>query len=359
MDFVSLFDYEKSAAEVLSRMAFDYFASGAFDEVTLAENRRAYQRIWLKYHVMVDVSRRDLSTTVLGQKLSMPILVAPMAFQRLAHDSGEIATVKAAGAAGTVMILSTLSTCSVEEVAAAASGPVWFQLYVFKDRAVTKALVERVEAAGCQALVLTVDTPMLSCRERDVRNQFHLPQGLSAKNLALSGLQNLPEETDESALYKYFAQLTDSSLSWKDVAWLKSITKLPVLVKGVVRADDAVKAVECGVSGIIVSNHGGRQLDSAPATIDVLKEVVDAVEKRVEVLVDGGIRRGTDIVKAIALGARAVLLGRPVLWGLAVGGEQSARDVLEILRRELDLAMALCGCPTLGDIKLDLILTKS
>ncbi len=359
MDLISLHDYEKAAGEVLPRMAFDYFASGAFDEITLSENLAAYRRIKLRYRVLVDVSRRNLSTTVLGQSLSMPVLVAPMAFQRLAHDSGELATVKAAGAAGTVMILSTLSTCSVEEVTAVASGPVWFQLYVFKDRAVTRALVERAEAAGCQALVLTVDTPMLSCRERDVRNQFHLPLGLSAKNLTKAGLQDLPEETDESALYKYFAQLTDPSLSWKDVAWLKSITKLPVLVKGVIRADDAVRAVESGVAGIIVSNHGGRQLDSAPATIDVLKEVVEAVEQRVEVLVDGGIRRGTDVLKAIALGARAVLLGRPVLWGLAVGGEQSARDVLEIIRHELDLAMALCGCPSLADIKPDLILTKS
>ncbi len=355
MELINVWDYESRARELLPKMAYDYFASGALDEVTLRDNRAAYDAIKLKYHVMVDVSTRDLSTRVLGQSVSMPILVAPMAFQRLANDDGEVGMARAAGAADTIMILSTLSTCSVEEVAAVATGPLWFQLYVYRDRAVTESLVKRAEAAGCQAIVLTVDAPLLSRREPDVRNKFHLPPGLSAKNLVSSGFDGLPAEMDESALFKYFVNLHDASVTWKDVEWLRAITSLPVLVKGIVRGDDAQRAYDCGVSGIVVSNHGGRQLDTAPATISVLSEICEAVGKKTEVLVDGGIRRGTDIVKAIALGAKAVLVGRPALWGLAVAGEQGAADVLEILRYELDLAMALCGCPSLAEIKPELI----
>jgi 4-hydroxymandelate oxidase len=356
MEAVNLFELEAAAREKLSRESFDYYASGAQDEVTLRENRAAYDRISLAYRVLVDVSRRDMTTTVLGQPVAMPVLVAPTAFQRLAHPEGELATVRAAGAAGTVMILSTLSNTPLEEVVAAASGPVWFQLYVYRDRTTTEGLVRRAELAGCQAIVLTADAPVIGRRERDVRNRFHLPPGLAAANLLPVGYGDLPPSATDSGLAAYVSALIDPSLSWRDIAWLRSITRLPLVIKGIVRPDDALRAAEAGAAGVIVSNHGGRQLDTAPATIEVLPEIAEALRgSPVEVFVDGGVRRGTDIVKALALGARAVLVGRPVLWGLAAGGEAGAAAALGLLRNELDLAMALAGAPTVADITRDLV----
>ena len=242
--------------------------------------------------------------------------------------------------------MSTLSNTRMEDVAKVSSGPRWFQLYVYKDRGVTRSLVQRAEAAGFTALELTVDAPVLGQREADLRNHFHLPHGLTAANLNAPEFGQVPDLAGHSGLADYFARLQDDNLTWRDVEWLRSITKLPVLVKGVGRGDDAQNAVQSGASGIVVSNHGGRQLDTARPTIRALPEVVEAVAGRVEVLVDGGIRRGTDVLKAIALGARAVQVGRPVLWGLAVEGEAGVRHVLELLRSEFDLAMALCGCRT-------------
>lgn len=358
MEPVNLFELEAIARERLTREAYDYYAGGAQDEVTLRENRAAYDRLSLAYRVLVDVSRRDLATTVLGQPVAMPVLVAPTAFHRLADPEGEVATARAAGAAGTVMILSTLSTSTVESVVAAASGPVWFQLYVYRDRKATEGLVRRAEAAGCRALVLTVDAPLLGRRERDVRNRFGLPPGLAVANLLPEGYGEMPPAAADSGLAAYVASFLDPSLTWRDVAWLRSITTLPLLVKGIVRPDDALRAAEAGAAGVVVSNHGARQLDTSPATIDVLPEIADALAAhghRVEVLMDGGIRRGTDIVKALALGARAVLVGRPVLWGLAAGGEAGAANVLRLLRDELDLAMALAGAPTVADVTRDLV----
>lgn len=355
---INIFDFEAIAREALTQQAYDYYASGAQDEVTLRENRAAYDRVSLAYRVLVDVSRRDLTATVLGQAVSMPILIAPTAFHRLATDEGELATVRAAGAAGTVMVLSTLSTTSIEEVVAAASGPVWFQLYVYKDRKATEGLVRRAEAAGCRALVLTVDAPLIGKRERDIRNRFRLPSGLAVANLLPEGYGELAPAPLDSGLAAYVASFLDPSLTWKDVAWLQSITRLPVVVKGIIRPDDALRAADAGAAGIVVSNHGGRQLDTAPATLDVLPEIVDALAARshgIEVLMDGGARRGSDVVKALALGARAVLVGRPVLWGLAAGGESGAAAVLRMLRDELDLTMALAGAPTIADITRDLV----
>lgn len=358
MEPVNLFELEALARERLSREAYDYYASGAQDEVTLRENRAAYERLTLAYRVLVDVSCRDLSATVLGQPVAMPILVAPTAFHRLAVPEGEIATARAAGAAGTVMILSTLSNTRVEEVVAAASGPVWFQLYVYRDRQATEGLVRRAEAAGCRALVLTVDAPLLGRRERDVRNRFRLPPGLAVANMLPEGYGEVPLAAGDSGLAAYVANLLNPALSWKDVAWLRSITHLPVLVKGIVRPDDALRAADAGAAGLVVSNHGGRQLDTSPATIEVLPEIADALAAhghKIEVLVDGGVRRGTDVLKALALGARAVLVGRPILWGLAANGEAGAAWALRHLRTELDLAMALAGAPTLADITRDLV----
>ena len=353
---VSLLDFEEIAREVMPREFYDYYAGGAQDEVTLRGNRSAYDRLSLAYRVLVDVSRRELATTVLGQPVSMPVLVAPTAFHRLATAEGELATARAAGAAGTVMILSTLSTTRVEDVVAAASGPVWFQLYMYRDRGATEALVRRIEAAGCGALVLTADASLIGRRERDIRNRFALPPGLSVANLLAEGYGNLPPAPADSGLAAYVATFLDQSLSWKDLAWLRSITELPLLIKGIVRTDDALRAAEVGAAGIVVSNHGGRQLDTAPATIDVLPEIADALQgSGLEVLMDGGVRRGTDVLKALALGARAVLVGRPILWGLAAAGEAGAARVLQLLRDELDLAMALAGAPTIPEITRDLV----
>jgi 4-hydroxymandelate oxidase len=350
---VTIRDYEKGARRALSPMAWDYFRSGADTERTLRENMRAYRRWELHYRVLVDVSKRDLGVTLLGTRIDMPVLVAPTAYHKLACSEGEASTARAAAEVGTIYTLSTLSNVSIEDVAAASSGPKWFQLYVHKDRAITASLVERAEAAGYLAIVLTVDVPVLGRRLRDVRNSFGLPDGLVMANflesMASSGV------TSGSALAKFFASRHDASLSWSDLEWLRGLTRLPILLKGIVRADDAARALSAGASGIIVSNHGGRQLDGAPATLDVLPRVVEAVAGRVPVLVDGGVRWGTDVLKALALGANAVMVGRPVLWGLAVNGKDGARRVLEILREELSASMALAGCPTIASIDKDLL----
>lgn len=364
MQPINLFEYEQLAQQHLTPMARDYYASGAWDEVTLHDNRAAFERWQLRPRMLVDVSQRDLSVQVLGERLPFPILIAPMAFQCLAHPEGELAVARAAADMATVMVLSTMSTQSLEAVAEVRqslpqSVPQWFQLYVHRDRALTRALVERAEAAGFSALCLTVDVPVLGQRERDRRNQFVLPPDLQLANFAtLTGL-NIPQVEGESGLFAYCSQQFDPGLTWHDLDWLQSLTPLPIVVKGILRGDDALRAVEHGAQGIVVSNHGGRQLDSAIATLTALPEVVAAVGDRAEVFVDGGIRRGTDILKALALGARAVLLGRPILWGLAVNGEAGVRHVLELLRDELDLALALSGCATLQDIDRSLVVSRS
>jgi 4-hydroxymandelate oxidase len=348
-------ELEQLARERLSSMAYDYYASGARDEHTLRENVAAWSRWPLHYRVLADVAARDTSTTVLGARVSMPVLVAPTAFHKLACPEGEIATACAAARARTVMVLSSLSNTAVEEVCAAAKGSVWFQLYVYKDRGATAALVARAEAAGAKSIVVTVDAPLLGRRERDVRNRFHLPPGLLVENMTAAGHGEVGHSEGESGLAAYVAEKLDPSLGWKDIAWLRALTKLPVLVKGLVRPDDALRALDAGVHGVVVSNHGGRQLDGAPSTASVLGPIADAVQGRLEVLVDGGVRRGTDVLRALCLGARAVLVGRPILWGLAVAGEEGALGVLETLRGELDHAMALAGCARVADATRDLV----
>jgi 4-hydroxymandelate oxidase len=330
----------------------DYYAGGARDEHTLRENRAAWSRHALRHRVLVDVSRRTTATTVLGQPVSMPVLVAPTAFHKLAHPDGELATARAAARVGTAMVLSTLSTTDVEDVAGQGA-PTWFQLYVYKDRALTRAVVARAEAAGCRALVLTADASILGTRERDVRNRFHLPDGIQIRNATPPGYASIAAG-DGSGLARWVSEALDPAVTWKDVEWLRGITRLPILLKGGVRGDDAARAVDHGAAGLVVSNHGGRQLDGSPATADVLAEVVDAA-RGLEVLVDGGVRRGTDVLKALALGAKAVLIGRPVLWGLAIDGEAGVARVLEMLRAELDEAMALAGCPTVAEATRDLV----
>jgi len=352
MDPVNLVEFEQAARERLAREAYDYYAGGANDEITLRRNRDAWSEIALHYPVLRDVSLRDTSTTILGEKISFPVMVAPTAFHRMACAEGECAAARAAGRAGTVMVISTLSTTTI---AAAATGPLWFQLYVYKDRGATTALIRRAESAGCRALVLTVDAQVWGRREADVRNNFKLPDGLTVANLADYAKEMFPAGIPGSGLAAYVSQMLDPTLNWKDLAWLRGQTKLPILLKGIVRADDAKLAVEHGAAGVIVSNHGGRQLDTAPATIEALPRVVDAVGGKIPVLIDGGVRRGTDVVKALALGAQAALIGRPVLWGLAANGEEGAYRVLELLKAEFDLAMALCGARTIREIDKSLV----
>ena len=354
-EWVNLLELEALAQQHLPRMVFDYYAGGAEDEVTLRENRAAFERIGLRPRMLVDVSVIDTSTTVLGQRVAAPILVAPTAMHRLGHPEGELATVRGAGAAETLMAVSTLATASLEDIAAAASGPLWFQLYAYKDREITRALVQRAKAAGYKALCLTVDTTHTGRRERDVRNQFALPPEVALGNFSGADMQMMPQQESGSALTTYVMKLLDVVLTWDDVAWLQSFAEMPILLKGILTAEDTRLAVEHGVEGIIVSNHGGRQLDGALASIRALPEVVEAADGRAEVYLDGGVRRGTDVLKALALGARAVLLGRPILWGLVLDGAAGVEQVLRMLRHELEEAMLLAGKPTIASIDHNLL----
>jgi 4-hydroxymandelate oxidase len=359
MPNINLLDYEISAKELLSPMNWDYYSSGSGAEVTLQDNVDSFQRIKLRPKMLVDVSHRNLQTTILGQPIEFPVLISPSAFQCLAHPDGELATAKAANQVGTLMMLSTLSTKSLEEVAAVRQGlnphiGQIFQLYIHRDRGLTRSLVERAETAGFCAICLTVDTPLLGKRERDSRNQFTLPPELELANFRGLDLAVDGANQAESGLFAYFQQQVSPAITWADLDWLASISTLPIIVKGILRGDDAVRAIDRGARAIVVSNHGGRQLDGAISTIDALPEVVSAVDGRCEVLLDGGIRRGVDILKALALGANAVLIGRPILWGLSVAGSEGVAHILKILRDELDLAMALSGCTSLADIDRDL-----
>jgi isopentenyl diphosphate isomerase/L-lactate dehydrogenase-like FMN-dependent dehydrogenase len=321
---VNVWDYERLAAERLDANAHAYFAGGAGDEITLRENVAAFQRRRLRPRVLVDVSAVNTATTVLGTDVSMPVLIAPLAFQRMAHPDGELATARAAAAAGTIMCLSTAATRSPSEILAGCeAGARWFQVYVFANRGLTERLIAEAIECSFEALVLTVDTPFLGRRERDLRVDFRLPEELEQYAERLRGF--------------------DPALSWRDLEWLSGYG-LPLVVKGILTAEDASLACEHGAAAVVVSNHGARQLDGVPASIDVLEEVVEAVDGRAEVLLDGGVRRGTDVLKAVALGARAVLIGRAMLWGLAANGEEGVRHVLELLRAELELGLALLGC---------------
>jgi 4-hydroxymandelate oxidase len=346
---VNLNEYEALARDRLPPMVYDFFAGGANDEGTLAENGRAWRRLRLRPRVLVGVGDIDPATTVLGRTLTMPVITAPCSFNALAHPEGECAVARAASAAGIVQIVSMAATKSIEEIAAAAPGARWLQLNCFRDREITRDLVRRAEAANCSALCLTVDQPLQGRRERDLRNRFQLPAGVTMKNLAPYGAERL-SSGDGMALARYVKDLFDPGFTWEVLSWLRSITPLPVLVKGVLTAPDARLALEHGAAGIIVSNHGGRQLDGLLSTCEALPAVVEAVGGRAEVLVDAGIRRGTDVLAALALGARAVIVGRPYLWGLAVGGEAGVSGVLEMLRQEIILAMGLLGRPTIAGI---------
>jgi 4-hydroxymandelate oxidase len=339
---ICLSDFELLARDHISHMAYEYISGGAGDEHTLRWNSEAFNHIRLRPRVLCDVSRLDTRITLFGRELPFPILLAPTGYHRLVHPEGELATAQGAGAAHALMVVSTMANTSVEEIAAAASGPLWFQLYVQPDRGFTRNLVQRAEAAKCEALVVTVDTPVLGLRHRETRSKFALPAGIERPNLkglpaAITTSDHRPREGE------IYCAVIDPTLSWKEIDWLLSFARVPVLLKGVMTGEDAELAVKAGVSGLIVSNHGGRNLDTLPATVDALPEVVAQVAGRVPVLMDGGVRRGTDVLKALALGAAAVLIGRPYLYGLGLGGAEGVSRVVNLLRCEFEMAMALTG----------------
>jgi 4-hydroxymandelate oxidase len=332
----SLYDYEAAAKQKLSIPGWEYFNGGSGDEITLRRNRTALDALQLKPRVLVDVTQIDTSRTLLGNHLEHPILLAPTSSHLLAHPDAEVATARGAAAAKTILIASTTSNRSIEEICAAASGPVWFQLYVEDDRKPVQALIERAEAAGAKALVITVDNPLAYARNREARVASRAPT-LSFPNI---GIQSGPGGRG----------LSRRHFNWTDLVWIQSIAKTSVILKGILNPDDADEATRRGVAAIVVSNHGGRVLDTEPATIEVLPAVVDRVAGRIPVLFDGGIRRGTDVLKGLGYGAAAVLIGRPYIYGLAVAGADGIRDVVQILRTELEGAMAMTGRTRLDEI---------
>ncbi|MFY1053024.1 alpha-hydroxy acid oxidase [Ectopseudomonas khazarica] len=348
-DIAAVGDYQAYARERMSEQAWAYLAGGAADELTLQDNRQAFDRLRLRSRVLQDLRGGNTRLRLFGQDYEHPIFVAPVAYQKLAHADGELACVLGASALRAGMVVSTQASIELETIAAQSQTPLWFQLYIQPDRDFTAALVRRAEAAGYRALVLTVDAPVSGIRNREQRAGFALPAGIEAVNLR--GMRPLAVSADPSASSLLLGgPLLNAAPTWADLAWLRAQTRLPILLKGILSAADAEQALAAGVDGLIVSNHGGRTLDGLPATIEALPEVAAAVQGRVPVLLDGGIRRGTDILKALALGADAVLVGRPCIFALAAAGAVGVAHVLQLLRAELEVAMALTGCADLASI---------
>jgi isopentenyl diphosphate isomerase/L-lactate dehydrogenase-like FMN-dependent dehydrogenase len=364
-------DLRRLARRRLPRAIFDFVEGGAGDERTVAQNCAAFERLLFQPRVLVDVSKREQATVVLGERVATPVLVSPTGMAGLCWPKGEVAAARAAQDVGTIYTLSTHSSCTIEEVAAGAPGPLWFQLYVWQNRDLTRSFVERARAAGYRALVLTVDVPVISRRERDLRNGFTVPPRITVRNaldtlrrvgwmrrvllgprLTLANLVGMPgaPRVDIVTLAGVANRQVDPSIAWADLAWFRSLWSGPLLLKGVLTVADARKAAEHGVDGVVVSNHGGRQLDGTPASVEALPAIADAVGGRMEVLLDGGVRRGADVVRALALGARAVMVGRPYLYGLGAGGSAGVRRALDILQNEVDHTLALTGVPRVGDL---------
>ncbi|MET1755956.1 alpha-hydroxy acid oxidase [Novosphingobium sp. RD2P27] len=350
----ALSDYEMLARERMTEEVWAYFAGGAGDEWTLRENVAAFSRLPLQSRALRDLSSGHTRTTLFGSELAAPILLAPVAFQRLAHPDGELATVLAAGALETGLVVSTQASVTLEEIAQCATAPLWFQLYVQPDRAFTAQLVKRAEQAGYRAIVVTVDAPVNGVRNREQRAGFALPPGVEAINL--KGMQGLPPPQPGALLFG--TPLADSAAVWRDLEWLRDQTRLPIVLKGIVDPEDARRAVVAGIDGIIVSNHGGRALDGVPAAIDLLPAVCQTVGDSIPVLMDGGVRRGIDVLRALALGAKAVLLGRPYVFALATAGALGVAHALRILRAEFELAMALTGCTEVSAIDSSVLATR-
>jgi 4-hydroxymandelate oxidase len=352
--------FEPLARRRLSKMAYDYVRSGGGDEISMRENRAGFERLQLDPSVLVDVSELDTRVNIFGSVLESPILLAPVAYHRLYHAEGEIGTARGANAAGAGMVISTFTTTAIDEIARNTQQPIWFQLYVQRDREFTKDMVQRAVASGCKAVCLTVDTPVLGNRYGQL--SFGLPKGMECLHLRGLELKSVVfrqgppgqkgneiqgHKTQRGGIYDV---LFDPSFNWRDLEWLRSVAGVPVLLKGVLSAEDGRRAVERGADGVIVSNHGGRNLDTVPATIDALPRVVDAVAGRIPVMLDSGIRRGTDVLMALALGAKAVFIGRPYVYGLAAGGARGVERVISILRDELERAMALTGRRSIAEI---------
>jgi 4-hydroxymandelate oxidase len=339
--------FEPLARRRLSKMAYDYVRSGGGDEISMRENRAGFERLQLAPNVLRDVSQLDTRVNLFGGELESPILLAPVAYHRLYHREGEVATARGASAAGSALVISSFTTTSIDEIARNTQRPIWFQLYVQRDRAFTKDMVQRAVASGCKAVCLTVDTPVLGCRYSQL--SFGLPKGMECVHLrGLGTSSTVPEFKIERG--RVFDPLFDPSFNWSDLEWLRSIAGVPVILKGVLTPQDGKRAVEHGAGGVIVSNHGGRNLDTVPATIDALPRVVEAVAGRIPVMLDSGIRRGTDVLAALALGAKAVFIGRPYVYGLAAGGAKGVERVMTILRDELERAMALTGRRSITEI---------
>ncbi|MFT4039986.1 MAG: alpha-hydroxy acid oxidase [Thermomicrobiales bacterium] len=351
---INLHDYEQAARELLAPMVHGYITGGSDDEVTLRANREAFAQWRFLPRMLSGLPAASTATTVLGQEVSMPILISPSGMHRVAHDEGELATARAAKAAGTIYTMSTAATIAMEEVSQEA-GAWWFQLYILTDRGLTKALVERAKANGATALVVTVDVPVLGRREADERNRFELPPGLTVANLRSPDHAHMPAGATGSGLATFVGAAWDPQITWDDLDWLADISGLPVIPKGILHPQDAVLAFEHGAAAVLVSNHGGRQLDGAVASLDALPAVVDAAGDRGEIYIDGGFRRGTDVLKALALGARAALIARPVYWGLSVAGSTGVRHVLDLLKAELALDLLLCGLGSPAEVTRDLL----
>ena len=338
---INLFEFEELARERLPKEEYDYIAGGATDEISVDRNRRAYAAWAFRPRVLRDVSRLDLSTTALGCKIELPVMIAPCGGHKRAHPEGELATYRAAARCGTVFAISANASSSFEDLARAASGTVWVQLYPFRDKAMTQEWLDRAKAAGFKAVIVTLDSQWPPKRERNIRNQYRRVRGV---NDPVDGEHpDAPRPAGTGAG-------SDPAATWKDLEWIKACTDLPVVAKGVMASEDVELCAEVGVHGVIISNHGGRHLDNKLATVEVLPEAVEAAKDRLEIYLDGGIRRGADVVKALALGAKAVFIGRPLFWGLSVDGEQGVARVLEILREEIQITMAKCGCPSIISI---------
>lgn len=354
--FFDIKEIEVSALHHLSSDVYDFFSGGAGDEDTLHQNIVSFDKIKVLPRVLRNVESRSLATIVLGNEIAFPLLIAPMAFQKLAHPDGEIAVAKGAHEANVLMTLSTLSTSSFEQVKCVGQMPIWFQLYIYKDREITKNLIQQAEQCGFNGLVLTVDAPLYGKRKREIVNPLRLTKQIQLDNLQKAGLDL--NAIDLPQLAPYLASLLDPSITWKDIEWIRSISSLPIILKGVMNPRDVEIAHEYNIDALIISNHGGRQFDSALSAIEALLAISEVNAGKTELILDGGIRRGSDILKAIALGAKAVMVGRPILWGLAAGGVEGVTRVLSILKSELDMAMALCGCKSIEEVNKDILFLK-
>lgn len=343
-------ELETKAKEILDLSVYDFIAGGAGREWGLQNNRDAFQQYSIIPRALKDVSMISTKVKLLGKNLDSPILIAPCAFHKLVCTEGEIATARAAHRIGTILTLSTMSTCTIEEVANAAEGSKWFQLYLYKDRNITESLIRRAERNQFEALVITIDVPMMGMRLRDIRNQFRLPSNIDSANFRDFHLPSLSSKSEGSKIKDHTDQQFDASLTWDSIDWISSITKLPIILKGILNDKDALESLNHKVSAIIVSNHGARQIDGVVSTLDVLPDIVEALQKKIPVIVDGGIRSGEDILKALALGATAVMIGRPILWSLAIGGEPHLVATFGALNQELTLAMRLSGCSSIEKI---------